>query len=314
MRRSERLALGLMLCASQWVAAPARAEEALFRWRAPIEVRQPAAFVQLPLPVSAYGHSQQRDLQDLRIIDARGERVPFALLVPGPPGTAAAPDPAVVELLFAASPEPLGAAPPDGRSPSGLHFDLGGALPLVQIDLQLAAGTLVAPVQLEGRRGVDDPWRELTRQVFHHIERDATVSRSPPVQLQATVRYVRVVPDPRTAALDAAATRLAVHARLASVVFAMQGEPPFTLLAGSSDAPPSALPVNTLIPALADERARFGQATLGAWDEVPAVVRRADAEQRRAELRPWLLWSVLLVGVGGLGLMVWRLTRGRARV
>jgi hypothetical protein len=310
MRSSERLALGLTLCASQWVAAPARAEEALFRWRAPVEVRQAAAFVQLPLPVSAYGHSQQHDLQDLRIVDARGERVPFALLVPGPSAQRdAALDPAVVELLVAASPEPVGATPPRG----GLHFDLGGALPLVQLDLQLAAGTLVAPVQLEGRRGVDEPWRELTRQVFHHIERDATVSRSPPVQLQATVRYVRVVPDPRTAALDAAATRLAVHARLASVVFAMQGEPPFTLLAGSSDAPPSALPVSTLLPALAGERARFGQATLGAWDEVPAVVRQADAEQRRAQLRPWLLWSVLLVGVGSLGLMVWRLTRGRAR-
>src|SRR6476469_8486238 len=82
LRRNEWLAIGRTLGASQWVAAPAHAEEAPFRWRAPIELRRPAAFVQLALPVGAYGHSLQRGLQDLRIVDARGERVPFALLMP----------------------------------------------------------------------------------------------------------------------------------------------------------------------------------------------------------------------------------------
>ena len=33
------------------------------------------------------------------------------------------------------------------------------------------------------------------------------------------------------------------------------------------------------------------------------------AAQRLAAWRPWLLWAVLVAGVGGLGFMVWRLAR-----
>jgi len=64
-----------------------------------------------------------------------------------------------------------------------------------------------------------------------------------------------------------------------------------------------------LVPALDDERARFGRATLGAWGEVAAVARAEEQQQRVAALRPWLLWSVLIVGVLALGAMVWKLAR-----
>jgi len=54
----------------------------VFRQQAPITIEQSAAFVRLPLPVSAYAASRQSGLADLRIVDARGTRVPFALLGP----------------------------------------------------------------------------------------------------------------------------------------------------------------------------------------------------------------------------------------
>ena len=458
---------GFVACVVLCLAWPAGAAEPAFRYSAPINVQQAAAFVQLPLPASAYGRSQQAGLQDLRIVDARGERVPFALLAaraseaqnierqrgavlyplprkpaagkawpspvevvvqgdrisvkrlgnntaarvpadsPGwlidlgerrrddPPPTSlrmawSAPaefsagfdfemsddlrgwraggsgqlmalasatgpltQPSVVlpasaarfirlvwldpstapvlsgvsvvaaqqrslaldapsELRFSASPEPAGKAAPDEQAKRALHFDLGGALPLVQIDLLLAAGTRVAPVRVQGRSHIDEPWRELTQSVFYRLERGAVVSHSPPVALQATLRYLRVLPDERSAPLDAGQTGLAVQAQLASLVFAAQGQAPFTLLAGAGDAKPSALPASTLVAALEEERPRFGRASLGEWSEVAAVARQAQAEQREAALRPWLLWSVLLAGVAGLGFMVWRLVQGRA--
>ena len=77
MRRVE--CWGVVLCG---LLGAAHADEAALRFSAPIEVRQSAAFVQLPLPASAYAHSQQAGLNDLSVIDARGERVPFALLGP----------------------------------------------------------------------------------------------------------------------------------------------------------------------------------------------------------------------------------------
>ncbi len=226
---------------------------------------------------------------------------------------------APTELSIAASTEP----PRKGADETSLalakralHFDLGGALPLVQLDLQLGqdagGATRIAPVRLQQRSRVDEPWRELAGHVFYRIERAGALSTSAPLALRSTLRYVRVVPDERAAPLDATQTRLLVQAQLASVVFAAQGRAPYALLAGAAKAPAGALPVGTLVPALDDERPRFGQATLGEWNESEAVLRQAESQQRVAAMRPWLLWAVLLLGVAGLGFMVWRLARGGA--
>lgn len=464
MRPLERRVRHALVLGAAASFASLAADEPAYRYSAPIAIERPAAFVQLPLPPSAYAHAAQSALQDLRVVDARGERVPFALLAPraddvqtveqqrpatlyplpakpsangtwtspvevqvqgdrilvisrGKPANATGParsggwlidlgergrddpppqsvrlqwsgpaeftaafgvetsddlrswrhsgqgqlmalsspagaltqpsvvlpanagrfvrlvwaDPATApaitgattiasrarsqvldaptELMFATSAEPVAAhAADDPARARALHYDLGGALPIAQVDLRFAQGTRVLPARLQGRGKSDEPWRDLTGAVFYRLERGGETSTSPPLALHTTVRYLRIVPDPRAAAPDAAMTQLVVQAQLASLVFASQGQPPFALQAGSSRAAPSALPVGTLVPALDDERARFGRATLGGWGEVAAVARAEEQQQRVAALRPWLLWSVLVVGVLALGAMVWRLT------
>ena len=450
MRRSDWLRVGVIVGAAQCWAASVHADEELFRWRAGIELTRPGVFVALPVPVEVYAHTLQPELRDLRIFDARGERVAFALRVPrasetrtieqehdavlyalparparggewpspieitvagdqigvtrlgGPPtdvadapgwlidlgeGKPGAP-PHTLRLLWSGPPEftasfdfetsddlrswrghgggsvmalasatgaltqpnlplPDGAgrflrlvwsdagsrptltgatvisaqretltvapeeltftpAPADPQAARTLTFELGGALPVTQLDLRFAG--MIAPVRLEGRGRTEEPWRALGEHVFYRIERDGAVKTSP-LPLRATLRQVRVVPDPRTPKLDPASTTLVVHASLATMVIATQGEPPFTLHAGSAMAAPGALPETTLIPGGEASRVLLGTAKLGAWSEVEAVVRQADDERRMAELRPWLLWAVLLAGVGGLGFMVWRLAR-----
>jgi hypothetical protein len=461
-----RLARGSVLLAGAMLAAAVvHAEPAPHRYQAPIAIDAPAPFVQLALPVAAYGHAEQDDLRDLRIVDAKGERVPFAVLPPlatvqlseqvreanlyplparptaagawpspvdvvvegdrnsvrrrgGPANTVAAapresggwlidsgetrrgdPPPKSLtlrwsgpaefsaayrietssdlrqwrpagsgqvmalqsargtlaqpvvglpesagrfirlvwaepgtapilngasvlvaerqrvavdstrELTVAPSPEPAGTALPDAAAKRALHFDLGGVLPLVDVDLRFDAGTHVAPVRLQGRARADQPWREVGGGVFYRLERGGDVGQSPALALPVVVRYLRLVPDERAASLDGVAARLVVHASLASIVFAAQGEPPFRLLAGSRDAAAGALPVSAVVPQLDSERARFGRATLGAFTVDEAAARVAEQASRQARLRPWLLWSVLIVGVAGLGALVWRLAR-----
>lgn len=214
------------------------------------------------------------------------------------------------ELELPATPEPAGRLAPDADSRRALHFDLGATLPIAELDLRLAPGTRVAPVRVQSRAHPDAAWNELASAVFYRIERDGTTSRSPPLPLQVHARYLRVVPDERAAPLDATHTKLVLKLPLASLVFASQGKAPFTLLAGAPDARSGALPVSTLVPALADERARFGQARLGAWTEAADVAQALQARERIAALRPYLLWSVLLLGVAALAWMVWRLSRG----
>ncbi len=465
MRTSEQalrfLAIGAVVAGSSFAAA----DPAPYRYSAPIAIAASAPFVQIALPPAAYAHAEQDELRDLRIVDARGERAPFALLAPrstlhtteqvreaslyplparpsaagvwpspvdvvvegdrisvrrhgaatvgsagvpresggwlvdsgearagdppprslslrwsGPAEFSAAyrletsddlrqwrpagtgqvmalqsasgsltqpvvtlPDaigrflrlvwadpadaPALIgasvlvaerhlvaldsarELRVAASPEPAGRAAPDAASHRALHFDLGGALPLIDVDLRFAAGTHVAPVRLQGRNRIDEAWRDLGAGVFYRLEHGGEVGEAPAIVVPATVRYLRLVPDERAAALEANGTSLVVHAALASLVFAAQGEPPFRLLSGSIDAPAGALPVSTLVPQLDAERARFGRAELGAFSADASVERSAERAQQQERWRPWLLWAVLLVGVAGLGLLVWRLAR-----
>jgi len=195
----------------------------------------------------------------------------------------------------------------------GVDFDLGGALPVFGVDLRWTAGTHVAPVRVLGRGRGNEAWRELGSAVFYRLDRQGAISNSPTWALRTNVRYLRFVPDERAAALDPTQLRLHVQAELAHLVFATQGRAPYRAQIGSAEASAAALPVTALVPALADERRRFGAATLGDWTEMAAAARRDEAKQREAALRPWLLWAVLVGGVAVLAFMVWRLTRSASR-
>ncbi|MEO5883572.1 MAG: DUF3999 family protein [Caldimonas sp.] len=453
------LAAGLLAGSAALAATPADAPA--YRYAAAIEIATPAPFVQMALPPAAYAHAAQPDLRDLRIVDAAGERVPFALLdptpavarserlreavlfplPPRPPGNASWPSPVEVtvdgdritvrrsaaagpvasplrespgwlidlgeltpaepaprrlllrwsgpgefsaayaietsadmrswrsasggqvmslqssngvlaqpivglpatagrfvrltwlepataptligaasvaeapgllalgpanELVFAPSPAPAGKEPEPRGS---LHFDLGGSLPLIDVELRFAAGTRVAPVRIQGRMRVDEPWRELASGVFYRIERDGQAADAPALALPTHARFIRFVPDERAAGLEPVQTRLVVHARLASLVFASSGQAPLRLLAGSADAALGALPAATLVPQFEQERKRFGQARLGAFAEAPEVARAAERAVSQARVRLGLLWAVLVIGVAVLGLLVWRLAK-----
>ncbi len=465
-RPATKLAASLLLVAGALSAAAADTRP--YRYGAPVEIVKPAPFVELAVPPAAYARAMQADLRDLRLVDATGERVPFAMLAPAAVATAserlreatlfplpqrpsanaawpspvevsvdgdritvrrsaagalsaAAParespgwlidlgelaptepaphrlllrwsgpaefsaayavetsadlrswrsaaggqvmalqsasgalaqpivglpeatgrfvrltwlDPATApvlasaasvaaapglvavaaanELAFAASAVPAEGVGKEPEPRGSLHFDLGGDLPLVDVELRFASGTRIAPVRLQGRSRAGDAWREFGSGVFYRIERDGTAAEAPALTLGTHARYLRVVPDERAAALDPGQTRLVVHARLASLVFASTGQAPFRLLAGSADAAAGALPVATLVPQLDAERPRFGTARLGDFAEAPEVALAAERAAGAARLRPWLLWGVLVIGVAGLALLVWRLAKSGA--
>jgi hypothetical protein len=213
-----------------------------------------------------------------------------------------------VELVFSPVPPASKEAAADA-GPSALYYDLGGSLPIGQITLRWDEGTHVVPARVEGQDHPGKGWWPLSTGVFYQIERNGVVGSSALFSVSRSARYLRVVPDPRAGPLDPKRTRLLVRAHLASVLFAAQGEPPYSLFAGSVAPSTGPLPADSLVPSLEDERPRFGTATLGAWSEDAAAARQAESAGRRAALRLGLLWTVLIVGVAGLAFMVWRLTR-----
>jgi hypothetical protein len=80
--RRARRALAFVAFLASGTASAASGEPAPYRYQAPIVVDAAAPFVQIALPAAAYGRVEQDALRDLRIVDARGERVPFAILPP----------------------------------------------------------------------------------------------------------------------------------------------------------------------------------------------------------------------------------------
>jgi len=72
------------------------------------------------------------------------------------------------------------------------------------------------------------------------------------------------------------------------------------------------LPASTLVPAIETERARFGSATFKSFTEIASAVQEIDRASRDAQWRPWRLWAVLLLGVAGLGTLVFRLAKSGA--
>jgi hypothetical protein len=213
------------------------------------------------------------------------------------------------ELSFSPGSKPADKPGTTDAETGALYFDLGGALPIGEIDLRWADGTHIAPVRIEGRMRAGESWWPLAAGVFYRLDRNGVISTSGPLAVGATARYVRVTPDPRAGALEPGRTRLVVWASLASLAFAAQGQAPYSLLAGSATASAGSLPAGTLVPSLDDERPRFGRAALGAWSEVVAAAHEAEAAHRRAIIRLGLLWTVLVGGVAGLAYMVWRLAR-----
>jgi hypothetical protein len=168
----------------------------------------------------------------------------------------------------------------------------------------------VLPLRVQARNGGNEPWRDIGRGVFYRLQREQSAdSVAPPLALAGSARYLRLQVDVRSAPPDPSQTRVLVEVAPLSLVYAAQGTAPHTLLAGSADAAPGALPLATLVPDLERERTRFGRAELGPWVEDSVAAQAADRRARQARLKPVLLWSVLIAGVGALGFVVWRLTK-----
>jgi len=145
-----------VLIAATWFAALAQAaDEPARRHAAPIAVSASAPFVQLALPAAAYARSQSANLADLRVVDARGERVPFALLAPRQP------EASTVERARDATLYPLPAKPmADGAWRLPIEVTVDGD----RVSVRRGGAATTAPVALSagwlidlGERPRDEP-------------------------------------------------------------------------------------------------------------------------------------------------------------
>lgn len=113
-----------------------------FEWRATVDTSGQSGLVRLPLPGEALARIQSRALADLRVIDAQGRPVPFALAAPPRPAVTARPESGTFRAL------PLYAAQPGVRPPQGvvqLQVDESGQRQSLWVQLGDKAGSAPEP-------------------------------------------------------------------------------------------------------------------------------------------------------------------------
>ena len=101
------------------------------------------------------------------------------------------------------------------------------------------------------------------------------------------------------------------------IVWLARGDPPFTLAYGSRDAKPSAYAIESLVPGYrrdADLDAKVASTEQAApvksvEGDAPTVLGGQRALEERIDVKRWSLWAALVIGVGFLGWMAWRLLK-----
>ncbi|MGM9480075.1 DUF3999 family protein [Roseateles sp. NT4] len=211
--------------------------------------------------------------------------------------------------------QPAGMAPqqqlrsaplPAPDAEGGWVIPLGGPQPLLSLALAGKQGTWVLPVQVQTRSGAKSPWQTVARSVFYRVDRGAApADTAPSLPLNIGASELRLLPPRGTALPPADSLRLDWTVRVTHIVWAAQGEPPFSLQVGAVAAEAGPRSLADVVPDWSREQARLGRAQLGAFTPEATAVK----EEPAVPPRRLLLWAVLGVGVVLLAAVTWRLWR-----
>ncbi|AOR70961.1 hypothetical protein BBJ41_25995 [Burkholderia stabilis] len=193
-----------------------------------------------------------------------------------------------------------------GGAPGEYLFDTDGAYPVDRVRIDLPQPNTVARATLQSRADAQAPWRDVAVAVLFRLQGKAGEQRNPPLEFSAnTDRTWRIVVDMRNGGFGGGQPGVAIGWHPAALTFVARGTPPFTLGVGDTALESSAVSRDALLVGMAPEvrPARVGAALPVSATAAPAAVD-TDAPRR------YVLWGALVVAVGVLGTIAWRLARG----
>jgi len=195
-----------------------------------------------------------------------------------------------------------------GAQAGELTYDLGGALPVEAMRLLPVESNDVISAAISARRGDKDPWRAVAWAPFYRMRIDGVEKQSPPLEIGRMPARYWMVKVPAGGA-GASPPALEVTYRGAQVVFVARGEGPFSVAFGKPNAIPAALPVATIYP----DYVRFAELSLPEAAVGPVTPGPPPTAWQRmlggTQPKRVLLWAILVLGVGVMGFMAWRLMR-----
>lgn len=208
--------------------------------------------------------------------------------------------------------------PVAGKFAGDLVYNAAPAIPVRRLNLQFSAqqnvvlpallGEYVELPAVKGTATTRWDFRPRLQATFFQITQDGKQRTSGDVIVDE-VHQSRWVLRPRSATSDQPALKLSWTP--ATLVFMATGPGPYSMRFGRANARPARLDVAQVAPGFSAaelqsvEQAVAGQLTAGSVQ--PAAASDAEAASGAARTRMLLLWGVLLLGVGVLAFMAWRL-------
>jgi len=193
-----------------------------------------------------------------------------------------------------------------GDSPGAWRYTAPGLFPVDRLRVEAAEPNSVAGVRVDSRPASRDPWQFRGAFTTYRLNQESGEITSPDHALPARrdpLWQLKLQPTSGTA------PTLAIGWLPETLVFAARGAPPFTLAVGQPRLPAAFLPVESLVPAYATDRApplAEGRLLPPAAGSATPIRRDTPAWQDGRSLG---LWAMLVLGVAVLGWMAVGLLR-----
>jgi hypothetical protein len=201
------------------------------------------------------------------------------------------------------------------QDPGVFDFDIGGPLPVDRVDLHLPYANAVVRAEVLSRSSTTAPWQSVVSGNFYRLQNGAQDVRNSVLTVPLhSDRYWRVKLLANSSLSQPPVLRVGwVPHR---IVFIATGTAPFELTFGNSEAKVRSVPVGTLIPGWQDSTESSKTVRIGSADVMG--VHELGGEKRLATVhapawRTWTLWSALVIAVGLLAWMAYRLLQEMRR-
>ena len=216
------------------------------------------------------------------------------------------------------APDSVVLKPAPGKFPGDLVYNAAPAIPVRRMNLQFSDQNVVLPavlgnyVELPALKGTATTrwdFRPRLQATFFQITQDGKLRKSGDVVVDE-VHEASWVLRPQSPAPEPG-PELKLSWIPATLVFMASGPGPYSMAFGRSGAQPAALDVAQVAPGFSGaELQRLEQAVPGQLRVISVLAAApsdAAAAGSAARQRMLMLWGVLLLGVGVLGLMAWKL-------
>lgn len=191
----------------------------------------------------------------------------------------------------------------DPRNGHELRFAPQIAVPIAAVELEMAGADGIVPVELFGRNDRSEPWGLLARGSLKQGEGPLSLELS-----GSTTREYRLVADRRSAGFSKV-PKISLTVDPVTVFAAFNGQGPFNLAVGHSDAKPAWFDEADLGKPSDLLRAWRRPAEVASAGEAPVILLAPAAPETPFDPRTMALWGALLLGVAVLGVAAWRLMK-----